>query len=218
MVAIGFHLDSVEVILVHGHRSVTVTRLLKLDSFGIVWTLKRRKLLIYIDSNEIHDAASYGKSSPFIDYEPRGRGFDSCQPHQKNKRQINGLAPKGLTRFFCGGNFSALFPALPQCRCVPVVWRSACASRLPCMRSRCHAVLFSQHPYRRLQLKPAKRTRQRSWSPSNGWSTTTSRCVSRAPAARKSCGSARPCCQWGRAQTCGKRRRGSCRRRRATAR
>ena len=29
--------------------------------------------------------ASYGKFITFIDYEPRGRGFNSCQPHQMRK-------------------------------------------------------------------------------------------------------------------------------------
>ena len=31
-----------------------------------------------------------------LGYEPRGRGFDSCQPHHKNKKRINGLDAFGV--------------------------------------------------------------------------------------------------------------------------
>ena len=59
-----------------------------------VWVDVRRKIVrkmlknndsgIFLGSTEIaRDAENNG-------YEPRGRGFDSCQPHQKNKKRING--------------------------------------------------------------------------------------------------------------------------------
>ncbi len=52
-----------------------------------------------------------------VGYEPRGSGFDSCQPHQKNKKQINGLAPKGLARFSLCGAELLISPSLVPVRC-----------------------------------------------------------------------------------------------------
>ena len=40
-------------------------------------------------ASQVVDLKSYSQAFP--GYEPRGRGFDSCQPHQKNKKWINGL-------------------------------------------------------------------------------------------------------------------------------
>ena len=72
-------------ILLLGHRSVTVVRLLNLDVIRRPWMKILCKLLIYIELQKKRGVAGYGKFITFIDYEPRGRGFNSCQPHQMNQ-------------------------------------------------------------------------------------------------------------------------------------
>ena len=48
-----------------------------------------------------------------LGYEPRGRGFDSCQPHHYFSNEYNGLAPQVLARFILSARLIArLFPAL----------------------------------------------------------------------------------------------------------
>ncbi len=71
--------------LLAGYRSVTVSRWISLYEFGWHWTMKLLKLLIY---NVNYKTIGFGwmlLDAEFIDYEPRGSGFNSCQPHQKVK-------------------------------------------------------------------------------------------------------------------------------------
>ena len=77
-----FGSDTVTLILLLGHRSVTVVRLLNLDVVRRPWMQILCKLLIYMKLQTKRVAVGYGKFITFIGYEPRGSGFNSCQPHQ----------------------------------------------------------------------------------------------------------------------------------------
>ena len=67
---------------------------------GRAWTVKYAKLLICIDYRGASGRKWISLEAAFIDYEPRGSGFDSCQPHQKNKKWINSLGASAPRLFF----------------------------------------------------------------------------------------------------------------------
>jgi hypothetical protein len=51
----------------------------------------------------IRGCAAVAQLDRVLGYEPRGRGFDSCQPHQKNKKWINSLGASAPWLFFFVG-------------------------------------------------------------------------------------------------------------------
>ena len=64
-----------------GCRSVTVSRWLSLYKFELDWIKSLLKILIYIDFFRKIGILWTTLDKYYIDYEPRGSGFNSCQPH-----------------------------------------------------------------------------------------------------------------------------------------
>ena len=68
-----------------GCRSVTVYHWLSLYKFELHWIKSLLKILIYIDFFGKIGILWTTLDKYHIDYEPRGSGFNSCQPHQMNQ-------------------------------------------------------------------------------------------------------------------------------------
>jgi hypothetical protein len=67
-----------------------------------------------------------------LGYEPRGRGFESCQPHQQIVSSFKGLRLTGVTPFLCCASFGqhgARAPGSSACVARPTARRSVAA---PC--------------------------------------------------------------------------------------
>ena len=72
-----------------------------------------------------HSCAAVAQLDRVLGYEPRGRGFDSCQPHHKNQRVSS---HKELTRFDLCRRFVFQLPF--GCRTTPAAGQSQVLPRL----------------------------------------------------------------------------------------
>jgi hypothetical protein len=88
-------------ILPSRHRSVTVCRWLKLDYSGSSRTQKVSKSLKINNFIEFWKFNDWCEICKNVDYEPRGSGFNSCQPHQTNNPEA-----EMLQGFFISGHKS----------------------------------------------------------------------------------------------------------------
>jgi hypothetical protein len=77
--------------LLAGCRSVTVSSWLSLYECGMLWMKNFLKLLICNENLSFVESGWMPLDGFSIGYEPRGSGFNSCQPHQTNNPEAEML-------------------------------------------------------------------------------------------------------------------------------
>ena len=82
-------------------------------------SLQRASYELSVNHAIFHSCAAVAQMDRVLGYEPRGRGFDSCQPHHKNQRVSS---HKELTRFDLCFRFVFWLPF--GCRTAPAAGQS----------------------------------------------------------------------------------------------